>query len=157
RSPYRTTLDSAQDALREVCETEPPRPSAAAAPAADRRERVDRDLDAIVLRALRKEPESRYPSVEQLSEDLRRYLDGLSVRAGGEELGYRARKFLRRHKLEMGAAGLVVVALAAATVVSVRQARVAEREQQRAERHFQSVRKLADTFLFDVHDAIEEL
>ena len=159
RSPYRSTLDTAQDAIRDVCETEPLRPTAAGGRAA-----LDRDLDAIVLRALRKEPESRYASVEQLSEDVRRYLEGLPVRARGDQLGYRTRKFLRRHKLEVGAAALVAGALVVATVVSTRQARIAaeqeaqaEQQRERAERHFASVRSLADVFMFQVHDAIKDL
>ncbi len=155
RSPYRTELHSAHDAIREVCEAEPVRPSVAAVAASNIR--LDRDLDAIVLRALRKEPESRYASVEQLSEDVRHYLDGLPVKARGGRLGYRARKFLRRRRLEIAAAGLVATALIGGTVVSLRQARIASEESQRAERHFGSVRKLADVFMFEVHDAIEQL
>ena len=78
RSPYRSAINTAEDAIREVCETEPQRPSTAtAAPNVATRERLDRDLDAIVLMALRKEPERRYASVELLSEDIRRHLDGL--------------------------------------------------------------------------------
>ena len=157
RSPYRTALDSAPDVIREVCETEPVRPSAAVAAVSQKRERVDRDLDAIVLRALRKEPERRYASVEELAEDLRRYLEGLPVLARGDQLGYRARKFLRRRKLEIGAAAVVALTLVGGIFASLREARIAEREEQRAERHFASVRNLADTFMFEVHDAIKEL
>jgi non-specific serine/threonine protein kinase/serine/threonine-protein kinase len=165
RSPYRTTLDTAADAIREVCETEPVRPSTAAAAAnGGRGERLDRDLDAILLRALRKEPERRYASVEQLAEDVRRYVDGLPVVARGDQLGYRARKLVRRHKLEVAAASLVAVTLVGATAVSMREARIAEQQQriaqeqrERAERHFAGVRNLANTFMFEVHDAIDEL
>jgi eukaryotic-like serine/threonine-protein kinase len=157
RSPYRGKLESAEEAVREVCETEPLRPSAATAGQPGVRRAVDRDLDAIVLRALRKEPESRYASVERLSDDVRRYLDGLPVVARGDRLGYRTRKFMRRRKLELGAAALVAGALVTGTVVSTQQARMAAEQRERAERHFASVRGLADAFMFEVHDAIQEL
>ena len=165
RSPYRTAINSAQDAIREVCETEPQRPSTAtAAPNVASRERLDRDLDAIVLMALRKEPERRYASVELLSEDIRRHLDGLPVSAQGDRPGYRARKFLRRHRFETAAALLLALTLVGATIVSLREARIArqqerlaESERERAERHFASVRGLANAFMFRVHDAIKDL
>ncbi len=165
RSPYRSALDSTQDAIREVCDTQPLRPSAAL-PAAGQQhgERLDHDLDAIVLQALRKEPEQRYASVEQLSDDIRCYLAGLPVKARGDETGYRARKFLRRHRFEAAAAALMAFALVGGTIVSLREARIATEQERladeqraRAERHFASVRQLADTFMFRVHDEIENL
>ena len=156
RSPYRTTLDSAQDAIREVCDTDPAPPSAQVA--------LDRDLDAITLRALRKEPDKRYRSVDLFAEDIRRYLDGLPVLARGDQFSYRAGKFVRRHKFQLAAAGILAVTLLGGVFASLREARIAEQqrvlaEQQsaRAERHFASVRKLADTFVFQVHDAIKDL
>ena len=160
RSPYRTTLVSTRDAIRDVCETEPPRPSAALLPelrAAGARALLDRDLDDITLMALRKEPDRRYASVEQLSEDVRRYLAGLPVMARGDQLSYRTAKFVRRHRIELAAAVLVGAALLAGIVVTTREAQVAERQRARAEQHFASVRKLANTFMFDVDDSIRDL
>ena len=157
-SPYRGSLDSAESAVHEVCEAEPVRPSAAVREAATANAgAISRDLDAIILRALRKEPDRRYASVDLLAEDIRRHLKGLPVAARGENLGYRMGKFLHRHRIEAAAAALLVLTLVAATVVSIRQARVAEAERARAERHFASVRGLANAFLFRVHDAIENL
>ncbi len=116
------------------------------------------------MRALRKEPDKRYRSVDLLSEDIRRYLDRLPVMARGDQFSYRAGKFVRRHKIEIVAAGVLAVTLLGGVFASLREARIAEQqrvlaEQQsaRAERHFASVRKLADTFVFQVHDAIKEL
>jgi len=145
RSPYRGRMDTTQDAIREVCESEPAPPG------------VSRDLDAICLRALRKEPDKRYRSVEELSEDIRRHQSGLPVIARGDRFSYRAGKFLRRHRIEVAAAGIVAATLIGGVVVALREARVAETERARAERHFQSVRSLADTFMFKVHDAIAPL
>ena len=150
RSPYRGRLTSTQDAIREICDTEPAAPSAAAPG-------VPHDLDAICLRALRKEPERRYRTVDELSEDIRRHAVGLPVAARGDHFSYRAGKFLRRHRLEMTAAGLLIASLIGGLLFTLREARIAEAERARAERHFQSVRKLADTFMFKVHDAIEPL
>ncbi len=157
RSPYRGRFDTTQDAIREICESEPQPPSAALKAASGGGPRLPHDLDAICLRALRKEPEKRYSSVEQFSEDVRRFLRGQPVSARGAQFGYRAGKFFRRHRLEVIAAGLVVLTLIGGIVFSVREARLAEAQRLRAEKHFQSVRKLADTFMFKVHDAIAPL
>ncbi len=151
-------LDTAEDAIREVCDTEPLRPSAAAAEApAPGREPLGRDLDAIVLQALRKEPERRYASVDQFADDVSRYLDGRPVIARGDDFSYRAGKFVRRHRLEVAAASLLVITLVAATAFSLREARIADQQRARAEMHFASVRGLANTLLFDVNDAIQQL
>jgi tetratricopeptide (TPR) repeat protein len=163
RSPYRTSLATTQDAIREICENEPVKPSAVVA-TTQRRERIDRELDDIVLKALRKEPEKRYSSVAQLSEDVRRYLAGLPVAARGDHFSYLSAKFIRRYKLQLIAACMVVVALVGGAVAALREAHiaiqeraVAEQQRERAERHFASVRKLADVFLFQMHDAIRDL
>ena len=163
RSPYGRRVLTTQDAIREVCELEPARPSAGAAGAHDRLP-IDHDLDAIALKALRKEPESRYASVEQLAEDVRRHLAGLPVTARGGELGYRARKFIGRHRLGVVAAILVLLAIAAGVVATLREAAIARRQAQlamaertRAERRFNDVRKLSDALIFDINDAIRNL
>ena len=154
RSPYRGALNSTQDAIREVCETEPMRPSELVSGSNGP---VPRDLDAITMRALRKEPEKRYASVEQFADDIRCYLQGLPVIARGDQFSYHAGKYFRRHKLQIAAAALIVVALLGGTIASLRQAHIAELERARAERHFASVRKLANTFMFQIHDAITDL
>jgi eukaryotic-like serine/threonine-protein kinase len=160
RSPYRSTLASTHDAIKDVCETEPAKPSVAAAQtAADGAARPlpDRDLDDITLRALRKEPDKRYSSVEQLSGDLGRYLAGLPVLARGDRIAYRAAKFARRHRVLIAAVTMVAAALMTGLVVSIREARIAEHERALAARHFDSVRSLASTLMFQVHDAIRDL
>ena len=118
--------------------------------------RLPRDLDAITLRALRKEPEKRYASVDQFAEDIRCYLKGLPVIARGDQFSYQAGRYFRRHKLPIAAAALLVVALLG-MIASLHQAHIAELERVRAERHFTSVRKLANAFMFQIHDAITDL
>jgi non-specific serine/threonine protein kinase/serine/threonine-protein kinase len=115
------------------------------------------DLEAIVLQAMRQDPERRYASADQLSEDLRRYLAGLPVLARRDSLGYRARKFIQRHRAGVAAAALAGLALLAITGIAVQQARSAERQRLRAERRFADVRRLASSFLFEFHDAIQDL
>jgi len=106
-----------------------------------------------VLMALRKEPTRRYQSVEQFSEDVRRYLAGLPVVARKDTFGYRAGKFARRHK-----AGVTMLALLAAFAVTLAALAVRlSRERDRAERRFAQVRQLANTFLFDFHDKIQNV
>jgi eukaryotic-like serine/threonine-protein kinase len=118
-SPHRTT-GSALEILRIISEVDPPRPSVVA-PGGRRRELVG-DLDNIIQKALHKEAALRYASMEQLSEDLGRWLDGLPIMARISTFGYRARKFVRRNKAVVVATTLVAATLVAATVVSLRQA-----------------------------------
>jgi tetratricopeptide (TPR) repeat protein len=121
------------------------------------RRRLRGDLDNIVLKALRKEPERRYPSVEQLAEDIRRHLQGLPVTATPDTLPYRMRKFMRRHRVGIAAVALVVVAIAGGIVATMREARVAEENRRRAEMRFNDVRKLANSLIFEVHDSVRDL
>lgn len=72
---------------------------------------LEGDLDNIVLMALAKEPEERYASAEALAEDLERFAQGLPVRAQASTLGYRARKFVGRHRLAVGLGATVLGAL----------------------------------------------
>jgi eukaryotic-like serine/threonine-protein kinase len=115
------------------------------------------DLDTIVGMATRPEPARRYASAEQLSEDLRRYLEGLPVKARRDTFSYRTGKFLRRHKASVGAAALVILSLVGGILATARQARIARAERARADRRLEDVRKLASSFLFEFHDAIRNL
>ncbi len=116
---------------RAICELEPVKPSLAAVdPALGRH--LAGDLDTIVLRALAKEPQRRYPSVTALVEDLRRYRAGLPVLAHPDSPGYRARKFVARHRLVVAASAAVVLALVGGAAVAVVQAAEARRERDRA-------------------------
>jgi eukaryotic-like serine/threonine-protein kinase len=120
------------------------RAPAGAAPAAD----LAGDLDTITLKALRADPRERYLSVEQLSEDVERYLSHLPVRARALTWRYRAGKSLRRHRGVVASTSLIVVTLLAGVVVSAMQAA-------RAQRRFEDVRHLAQAFLFDIDDRLQ--
>jgi len=152
--PHRFENFSAGEIERVICKTEPRKPSAAVEPttaaAAKLRKQLAGDLDNIVLQALCKEPARRYQSAEQFSEDIRRHLAGLPVCARQDTLTYRTGKFVRRHKLGVAATLVVILSLVGGIVATSYQAR-------RAERRFQQVRKLANTFLFNIHDEIQNL
>ena len=92
------------------------------------RRRLRGDLDHIAQQALRKEPERRYASVGAFAEDIRRHLDGRPVAAQPDRLGYRARKFVQRHRVGVGASVLVVLALVVGLGAALWQAEVAARE-----------------------------
>ena len=115
-----------------VLRTEPPPPSAAWPAGDPRRKALHGDLDAIVLRALRKEPERRYPSAAAIADDLQRFQQGRPVLARPDSAGYRIRKFVRRNRTAVAAGALAVLALLAATGFAVRQMREAERQRDEA-------------------------
>ena len=95
--------------------------------------KLDADLDNILLKSLRLEPERRYSSVGQFSEDIRRYLEGLPVLARKDTLGYRLSKFVRRNKVGVAAAAFVVVALLGGLITATWQARIARQERDHAQ------------------------
>ncbi len=96
------------------------------------RQRLEGDLDAIVLQALRKEPERRYGSARELSEDLDRYLEGHPVSARPDGAIYRLRKFVQRRRVETGAMVLALFSLIGGLAGATMQARAAELERERA-------------------------
>jgi non-specific serine/threonine protein kinase/serine/threonine-protein kinase len=148
--PYRFKSSVAHEVAKAICDDEPRRPSTT-------QKRLDADLDNIVLMAMRKEPQRRYATAEQFAEDIGRYLSGLPVRARAATFSYRARKFVRRHRFGVAAAALVLLTLLIGIVTTVWQARVARAERVRAERRFEEVRRLANSFVFEVHDAVANL
>ncbi len=97
------------------------------------RRRLRGDLDGVVLKALREEPDARYSSVEALLDDLRRYRTGQPVLARRGSLGYRARKFVARHRVAVSAGAAFVVLLTAAVVALALQQRQTAHERDRAE------------------------
>ncbi|MCU1234289.1 MAG: serine/threonine protein kinase with repeat [Candidatus Solibacter sp.] len=115
------------------------------------------DIDNILMMALRKEPERRYGSVEQFANDLRRHLQGHPVAARPDTIRYRTGKFIKRHRTGVVSAVLILITLIAGIVTTSWQWHVASRERLRAEQRFQDVRGLANSVLFELHDAIVPL
>ncbi|MGI8640223.1 MAG: protein kinase domain-containing protein [Pyrinomonadaceae bacterium] len=91
------------------------------------------DLNNIVEMALREEPERRYKSVEAFAEDIARHLNGLPVSARPNTFRYRAGKFIKRNKVAVIAASLVILSLLAGLVISLRQTKIAVESQAKAE------------------------
>ena len=107
--------------------------------------------------ALRKEPQRRYASVEQLVEDIGRHLANEPVIARADTAAYRAAKFMRRHRTGVAATAVIIMLLVAGVVGTSWQARVARAERARAQQQFNDVRKLATSFLFEFNSSIQNL
>jgi tRNA A-37 threonylcarbamoyl transferase component Bud32 len=156
-SPYpAASTNSDYDLTRAICDHEPPPPSRSVASRTLRR-RLNGDLDAVVMMALRKDPSRRYTSAEQLADDVFRHLEGLPVQARRGVWSYRAGRFVLRHRAAVGAALVANLMLSMALALAAYQGYEAQRQRERAERHFAGVRQLANVFLFDVHEAIRTL
>ncbi|HEY3662037.1 MAG TPA: serine/threonine-protein kinase [Chthoniobacterales bacterium] len=120
-------------------------------------QKLDADLDNIILKALRPEAERRYSSVGQFSEDIRRYLEGLPIIARKDTFSYRTSKFVGRHKIALAVTASVALLLIGATIVATWEAHRANQERVLAERHFQEVRRLANSLMFEIHDSVKDL
>jgi serine/threonine protein kinase len=155
RRPFDHAPADRSELLRQIRDREPERPSAIVGQALRRTLRGD--LDNIVLKAIDNEPARRYPGARALSEDISRYLARLPVSARRDTVTYRAAKFVRRHRAAVLSMTLIGLTLVAATGVTAHEARVAKEQRLRAERRFADVRRLANSFLFEFHDAIADL
>jgi tetratricopeptide (TPR) repeat protein/predicted Ser/Thr protein kinase len=107
------------------------------------------DLDLILLKAVRKDPQDRYATVEQFAEDLQAFIESRPVRARPAGAWYRARKFVRRNRVAVAAAALAVISLSTALYEANRQRIVAEQR-------FLQLRSLAQE-LFNLDRAINTL
>jgi serine/threonine-protein kinase len=152
--PYQLNSKSPVELQRVICQEEPEKPSHIIRRAKDfdptlqlNPETVDKtreeefeklyrrlrgDLDNIVLMALRKDPQRRYASVQQFSEDIKRHLEGMPVLARKDTLGYRTGKFILRNKMAVAAALLVLLTLVGGIISTLRQARIAAQQRDKA-------------------------
>ena len=140
------------DQINRKLEAPPPLPSATG-----RRRHLAGDLDSIVTKALEPRTAERYASVEELSEDLRRFLEGRAVRARRAGAAYRLRKLAWRHRLSVAAAALLLATLVGGIVTTSLARRRAEAGEALAQERLDQVLEFASTLLFDVHDAVAEL
>lgn len=158
RHPFRKPGDSERELLQAIVTRDAERPShhtmlAAGLRSADLRG----DLDNIVLSAIEREPARRYGSVRELADDLRAWLAGRPVSARPQTFAYLARKFVERHRVAVFTAAAATLALIAASLVALWQARIAVHERERAQQRFAEVRRFANTLLFDYHEGIQKL
>ncbi|QDH71537.1 serine/threonine-protein kinase [Marilutibacter alkalisoli] len=143
RRPYRLKRHSDAEWEEAILTADPLRPSVGVlrdtATARDRQAQrrhsrvLAGDLDNIALKALAKRPEQRYPSVEALAQDIRRYRAGRPVLARPQKLGYRLHKFVARHRWALASALLATAALTAALALIAWQAQQAVAEAARAQ------------------------
>ena len=151
--PYEVKEATTAELLRVVCNEPPPKPSAVS----QSLERLDADLDAIALKALRKDPQERYRSVDEFAADIQAYLDGRPVRARRGTLRYRASKFMRRNKLALGALALLLASLVAGLAGVLWQFRKATVERRRAESRSEDLRQLSQSLLSEIDEAVKQL
>src|SRR5271155_4174136 len=159
-SPFVIPTMRLTDIERAICEKDPPLPSHAvdthdtaqtrsivevrSTTAKRLRRRLGGDLDNIVLMAMRKEPERRYGSSQQMADDIQRYLDGKPVIAHRDTLSYRTTKFVRRHWLTVTAAtGVVFLILAFAMTTYMQSLRIAAERDRVAEQRATAERERA--------------
>ena len=162
--PYETSGKTLDQVLDLVLRTEPTRPSAATTDAAvPQREpiyprtRLKGDLDAIVLKAMRKQPEERYGSAGELADDLERFTRHEPVVAREPSFAYLVRRLAARHRGVMLVAAASLVAIVAALAVALWQRNVAVKQQARAQERFREVRQLTNALIFKIHNAVAEL
>jgi eukaryotic-like serine/threonine-protein kinase len=128
--PYDFESQSLHEIERVVCEAAPAPPSQVLRA---RRERLPRDLDNIVLMAMRKEPERRYASAQELADDVRRCLEHRPVLARRDTLGYRASSFVRRNAGAVAATAVIFLSVFGGAVATTWQWQRAVAERTRAE------------------------
>jgi len=159
--PY-AQVTSAMAQLRAIEAGPPERPSRAVLGqvkfAESERKRLSRglqgDLDDIVLKCLRREPELRYGSARELAEEIRRYQAHEPVQARRGSVGYRVSRWLRRNWLAAGAAATVLLVLAGGLAATAWQAKVAEHQRALAQKRFDLSRSLVKDVLFDFQDRL---
>ena len=181
--PFRSTGRSYQDIVNRIMTEEPVRPSSffggtqqaipgdtapddqrrtgsgegnAAAGVRDRRS-LEGDLDNIILKALRKEPERRYWSVQEFSDDIRRHLSGMPVTATADTKLYRLSKFVERHRHGVISAGVGLLLLCTVSTIAVWLGIAALREGQKAERRLGELRDVAKSLVNDTNDSLSKI
>jgi serine/threonine protein kinase/tetratricopeptide (TPR) repeat protein len=115
------------------------------------------DLDNIILQAIRREPERRYQSVVEFSDDIERYLTGLPVKATGDTVGYRTRKFINRHRTVVAATVCFMLLLLLSTTITGWQYFVARAQRGKAEQRLTELRGVAKSLLTETNGALKKL
>jgi len=154
RTPYTADPENALEMMRAICEEDPAPPSAVAGAGA---RELRGELDAIVLQALRKDPENRYPTVRALADDVSAWLEGRPVAAHSLPWWQRSLRHIRRHKTQSLAVSAILLSILGGSLVSLWYARDAERARRVAEVRFQEGRQLAHTVVFELYEAIAHL
>lgn len=164
RLPYDVSGLSEVESIQKVCETMPQLPSRlepVGAVPERKRHRLAGDLDMISMMALRKEPERRYGSVEQLADDVRRHLADMPVRARPDTKGYRLSRFIKRHRIGVVAsAALIALAVASGVLITTYAIRVTHQKNQIAQERNKAEQERnkaqqEEKFMVDLFDAAD--
>ena len=150
--PYDATDAPLDRVIDLVVHTEPLRPSAASG-----RRALRGDVDAIVMKALRKDPAERYHSAAELGADIGRILSREPVLARAPSAGYLLKRLASRNRSLVVVSALALAGILTTTGVALWQWRLARREQARAEAGFRDTRQLANALIFKIHDAVAPL
>jgi tetratricopeptide (TPR) repeat protein len=163
--PYRVPRTGTQSVVDTVCRVIPKRPSAIVVEtggteeSAEDSSRLSRvrlartlrgDLDCILLKALRKEPDQRYPTVAEFSEDIGRYLGRAPVKARKGTNAYRLSRLLARNRGVFTGAAILLVVVATSIGMILREGYLAQRR-------FNDLRRLANSLIFEIHDSVKGL
>jgi eukaryotic-like serine/threonine-protein kinase len=153
--PYDVPDHAPHDQRAAMLDVEPKRPSLVAPQNVQRHLRGD--LDKITLMALRREPERRYGTAEQLAEDVRRHLEHRPVSARTPTMGYLLSSFFARHRLGVSLTAVIVVGLCIGVGAVLRESRIAESHRAQAEMRFNDVRKMANALIFEIDASIRDV
>jgi eukaryotic-like serine/threonine-protein kinase len=165
-SPYAANRTDMVEFVKAVCETPPTLPSRVVTtpnqnpqslPHKLSPKTLQGDVDSILVKALQKLPQDRYGTASDFAADLRNHLECRPVLARTDSWRYRTGKFVQRNLGTTVAAVAISLALVSLTVYSVWQTQRARQEQARAQKHFDSVRGLANSFMFDVYRELNKV
>jgi serine/threonine protein kinase len=149
--------DSPTDALKRLEGTAVAAPLWASATSGRRQSLLKGDISLIALKALEPSVERRYATVADLAADIDSYLDARPIQARKDDLGYRIRKMVSRHRVAIIVSALVIISIAAGIGGVVWQARVAREQSRVAQARAEDLRKLSNTLLSDLDAAIQKL
>lgn len=164
--PYDFPTENPVDVARIISEFEPKKPSDVhftdqqtgnRLRTAARNPQLKGDLDTIIIKALQKVPSRRYATVEQFSNDISRYLNGLPITARPDTFRYRAEKFVARNRLAVGAGVFMMLALLIGASVGIWQAIIASGQRAFALRRFEEIRKISNKAVFRYLDVTGNL
>jgi predicted Ser/Thr protein kinase len=151
--PYELKEFTTEEMIRVICNE----PARKPAQAAGEGTRLDSDLEAILQKALRKEPAQRYLTADQLATDVQDFLEGKPVAAHQGNIRYRAGKFIRRHTLGLASAVLLATTVASGVAGVLWQAKVANEERRKSDARSDDLRQLSDSLLSELDEAIKQL
>lgn len=173
--PYQIKSRNPAEIICAICEVEPSKPSEVSTQETTKGKKITKnqkirteeqkirtqqlkgDLDNIILKSLRKEPNQRYSSIEKFSEDIERHLSGLPVIARPATFGYQVSKFVRRNQTAVIFASIALLTLVTGLTVAVWQAVEARKQRISAEKRASETRRLANTLLIDLDKELNEL